>query len=420
MYDSRLPKQMQANNALKARRTSVNALLLALTMVSLTASQSHAQQRLTSAQQTQLNMQMKEEEEAKDIAERKRWMLSKEGLAYTTTFTGGANHPEFKSQYMQQLSDGGKIYFLTCRQDFAEALKFLDKSPKRETGSALYLRAKCLDGQHKRLDAINIYEKASKKIGKGFAPGFRFYLHFAAAQAAVGKDVEALKNLKAVTEKSADAARFSSTKAAVAQAVLKRVGYLQEKHGKYKEAFENYLSLFEDADSQFRLEEPIQVDASVKLRAGKWLKEHLTPPAGADTTNLSKYLITAAKAHLAQGDEKQAKALLERAVALREKQSEIPNKLVEGFSTPLAQARIVASSILCRLDIRDKDYKSACKHIRAAFDTDPAQDDKKMLQCISMADVSDLVTKKDRDLHSSTAEQLLDKGPIRIRYSNQK
>lgn len=396
----------------------MNALLLALTMVSLTASQSLAQQRLTSAQQTQLNIQLKEEV-AKDIAERKRWMQSKEGLAYAT-FMGGANHPEFKTQYMQQLSDGGKIYFLTCRQDFAEALKFLDKSPKRETGSALYLRAKCLDGQHKRLDAINIYEKASKKIGKGFAPGFRFYLHFAAAQAAVGKDVEALKNLKAVTEKSADAERFSSTKAAVAQSILKRVGYLQEKHGKYKEAFENYLSLFEDADSQFRLEEPIQVDASVKSRAGKWLKEHLAPPAGADTPNLSKYLITAAKAHLAQGDEKQAKALLERAVALREKPSEIPNELVEGFSTPLAQARIVASSILCRLDIRDKDNKSACKHIRAAFVTDPAQDDKKMLQCISMADASDLVTKKDRDLHSSTAEQLLDMGPIRIRYSNQK
>lgn len=419
MYDLCLPNKMQANKALKARRTTVNALLLALIMLSLPASQSLAQNRLSSVQQAQLNVQLKEEV-AKVIAEQKRWMLSKEGLAYAT-FTDDANHPELKNQYLQQLSDGGKIYFLTCRQDFAQALKLLDKSPKRETGSALYLRAKCLDGQHKRLDAITIYEKASKKIGKGFAPGFRFYLHFAAAQAAVGKDVEALKNLKIAAERSADAERFSSTKAAVAQAVLKRVGYLQEKHGKYKEAFENYLSLFEDADSQFRLEEPIQVDASVKSRAGKWLKEHLAPPTGADTLNLCKYLITAAKAHLAQGDAKQANALLERAVALREKPpSDIPNELVESFSTPLAQARVVASSILCRLDIRDKDYKTACKHIRAAFVTDPAQDDKKTLQCISMADVSDLVTKKDRDLHSSTAEQLLDRGPIRMRYSNRK
>lgn len=419
MYDLCLPNKMQANKALKARRTTVNALLLALIMLSLPASQSLAQNRLSSVQQAQLNVQLKEEV-AKVIAEQKRWMLSKEGLAYAT-FTDDANHPEFKNQYLQQLSDGGKIYFLTCRQDFAQALKLLDKSPKRETGSALYLRAKCLDGQHKRLDAITIYEKAIKKIGKGFAPGFRFYLHLAAAQAAVGKDVEALKNLKIAAERSADAERFSSTKAAVAQAVLKRVGYLQEKHGKYKEAFENYLSLFEDADSQFRLEEPIQVDASVKSRAGKWLKEHLAPPTGADTLNLCKYLITAAKAHLAQGDAKQANALLERAVALREKPpSDIPNELVESFSTPLAQARVVASSILCRLDIRDKDYKTACKHIRAAFVTDPAQDDKKTLQCISMADVSDLVTKKDRDLHSSTAEQLLDRGPIRMRYSNRK
>lgn len=419
MYDSRLPDQIQAHKALKVRSIAVNALLLTLTVLSLPASQSLAQQRLTSVQQAQLKAQMKEEV-AKVIAEQQRWMLSKEGLAYAT-FTGGANHPEFKTQYMQQLSDGGKIYFLTCRQDFAEALLLLDKSPKRETGGALYLRAKCLDGQHKRLDAITTYEKASKKIGKGFAPGFRFYLHFAAAQAAVGKDVEALKNLKAATEKSADAERYSSTKSAVAQAILKRIAYLQEKHGKYKEAFENYISLFEDADSQLHLEEPIQVDASVKSRAGKWLKEHLAAPVGADTLNLCKYMITAAKAHLAQGNEKQAKALLERAVGLREKTpSEIPSEPVESFSAPLAQARIVASSILCRLDIKDKDYKSACKHIRAAFVTDPAQDDKKMLQCISMADVSDLVTKKDRDLHSSTAERLLDMGPIRRRYSNQK
>lgn len=414
MNDPRSGKLTQARRISKYGLKTAYALILAATFGSL-SQDSLAQQRLTPAQQAQLNEQIKQEV-AKVIADQKRWIMSKEGLAYAS-FVGSVKHPELKTQYMQQLSEGGKIYFLTCRQDYAEALKLLDKFPKRETGSALYLRAKCLDGQRKRLDAIGVYDKAAKKIGKGFSPGFRFYLHYAAAQAAAGKDVEALKNLRSAAERAVDAEKYSSSKTAVAQAVMKRVGYLQEKRGKYKEAFDNYLAMFGEAQSQFHLDQPIEVDASVKSRAGKWLKEHPTPPVGADSLARCKYLTTAAKAHLALGDEKKAKETLEQAIAVREKSSnEIPSELTEDPFSVLSQARDVASSILIRLDIRDKDYKSACKHIRATFVTDPARDDQKMLQCISMADIPDLLTKKDRDLHSSIAEQRLDMGAVVLQY----
>jgi len=397
---------------------NVVAILLAVLFLNYSAEVA-AQPRLTPAQKAQLDEQVRQGV-AKAIAEQKKWMLSKEGLAYAT-FVDGPKHPEFKAQYMQQLSDGGRIYFLTCRQDFGEALKMLDKFGKRENGSALYLRAKCLDGQHKRLDAINVYEKASKKVGKDFNPSFRFYLHFAAAQAAAGKDIEALKNLKIAAEKSRFAESYSATKSAVAQSVLKRVGYLQEKRGKYKEAFENYLSMFGEAQSQFHLDQPIEADAGVKSRAGKWLKEHPIPPANADQLTLCKYLTTAAKAHLALGDERKAKETLERAIAVREKTSkEIPLELAEDSFSALSQARDLASSILIRLDIRDKDYKAACKHIRATFVTDPARDDQRVLQSVSMSDVFDLVTKKDRDLHSSVAEKRLDMGPVFLQFVKSK
>lgn len=401
---------ISSNSALK--------LILVASIVSI-STQAIAQQRLTPAQQEQLNQQVKQEL-TKTIAEQKKWIVSKEGLAYAT-FAAGAKHPEYKLQYLQQLSDGGKIYFLTCRQDFAEALRLLDKFPKRETGSALYLRAKCLDGQHKRLDAIKIYQKAEKKIGKDFNPGFRFYLHYAAAQAAAGKDLEAMKNLKIAAEKSRFAESYSSTKLAAAQSVIKRVAYLQEKRGKYREAFDNYLSLFGEAQSQFHLDQPIEIDSSVKSRAEKWLKEHLSPPAGADSLARCKYLTTAAKAHLALADGSKARAMLEQAMAVREKlSSDIPSELAEDPFSALSQARDIASSILIRLDIKDKDYKSACRHIRATFVTDPARDDQSLLQSVSMADVSDIVTKRDRELHSTIGEQRLDMGAIVLNFAKQK
>lgn len=418
MNEFRSAKNCQKRKVLPSS-CDVAAILSLTAAIFFISAESSAQQRLTPAQQAQLNEQIKQEV-AKVIAEQKKWIISKEGLAYTT-FAGGAKHPEYKLQYLQQLSDGGKIYFLTCRKDFTEALKLLEKFPKRESGSALYLRAKCLDGQHKRLDAIKVYEKAGKKIGTDFNPGFRFYLHYAAAQAAAGKDVEAMKNLKTAAEKSRFAESFSSTKSAVAQSVIKRVGYLQEKRGKYKEAFDNYLSTFGDAQLQFQLDQPIEIDASVKSRAGKWLKEHPLAPSGADALSLCKYLTTAAKAHLALGDEIKAKTTLERAIAVREKLSnEIPCELIEHPSSALSQARDIASSLLIRLDFKDKDYKSACKHIRASFVTDPARDDQKLLQTISMADVSDIVTKKDREQHSTVGEQRLDMGELVMQYAKPK
>ncbi len=49
-----------------------------------------------------------------------------------------------RGEYMQLLSPGGRVYFLACRHDFAEALAELKKFPKNDTGSALYVKGFCL------------------------------------------------------------------------------------------------------------------------------------------------------------------------------------------------------------------------------------------------------------------------------------
>ncbi|MCC7527770.1 MAG: hypothetical protein IT342_04570 [Candidatus Melainabacteria bacterium] len=361
-----------------------------------------------------------QEEVNQKIQMLEKWAKSEEGLAYSI-FIGKAQNTDFKYKYMQKLSPGGKIYFLTCRQDYNEALKLLDKLPKRDTGSGLYLRAKCLDGQHKRLDAIAIYAKAKAKLAKEFNPGFRFYLHTAAAQAAAGQDVEALKSLKIAVQKSDDADKYASSKTSVARSVLSRLSYLQEKKGKHKEAFENYLNMFGEAKSQFHLDEPIEVDSNIKSRAVKWLTEHPRPPSEKDPLALCKYLTTAAKARLALGDVSKAKDILTKAIELREPAvNDTPRELTDDPFSPLAKARDIASSLLIRLDIKDKDYKAACKHIRATFVTDPARDDQKLLTCISMRDVGEVVTQHDRDLHSPIGEERLDMGVPYLRYVGSK
>lgn len=395
-------------------------MLLSVAVAIVFASpQIYAQDRLTPAQRAELTKKLQEEVNQK-IRMLDKWTRSEEGLAYTTV-VGTAQNTAFKNKYMQKLSPGGKIYFLTCRQDYSEALKLLDKFPKRDTGGCLYLRAKCLDGQHKRLDAIAIYAKAKAKIGKEFNPGFRFYLHTAAAQAAAGQDVEALKNLKIAVQKSDDADKYASNKTNVARSVLSRLSYLQEKRGKYQAAFENYLNMFGEAKSQFHLDEPIEVDSNIKSRAEKWLTEHPTIPSEKDPLALCKYLTTAAKARLALGDVSKAKETLERAIELREPAiSDTPRELTDDPFSPLGKARDIASSLLIRLDIKDKDYKAACKHIRATFVTDPARDDQKLLTCISMRDVAEVVTQRDRDLHSPIGEERLDMGVPYLRYIGSK
>lgn len=405
---------LPACHAKSARRRSLVvvrcAVLLWLSIpIVFTSPQVNAQERLTPAQRAELTKKIQEELNHK-IQLLDKWTKSEEGLAYATVI-GNAQFTNFKNKYMQKLSPGGKIYFLACRKDYNEALKLLDKFAKRDTGSGLYLRAKCLDGQGKRLDAIANYSKAKAKIGKDFNPGFRFYLHYSAAQAAAGQDVEALKNLKIAIQKSDDAEKYASTKSYVARSVYSRVSYLQEKKGKYKEAFENYLNMFGEAKTQFHLDEPIEVDGNVKSRAGKWLTEHPTPPSSKDLLALCKYLTTAAKAHLAMGDENKAKDTLAKAIELRDPAiGEMPRELTDNPFSPLAKARDIASSLLIRLDIKAQDYKSACKHIRATFVTDPAKDDQKLLTCVSMRDVSEIVTQSDRDLHSTAGEERLDLG----------
>lgn len=339
-----------------------------------------------------------------------KWEKTEEGLAYSVS---GNKNTAAKTNFMAKLSPGGKIYFLTCRQDYSEALKLLDAFAKRDTGSGLYVRAKCLDGMHRRLEAISAYTKARAKISKNFNPGSRFNLHFSAAQAAAGQDIEAIKNLKIAIDKSPTSDQFSTSRSAVVSSALKRLFYLEEKKGKYQSAFEHYLSLNGTDKSQFTLNEPITADGAIKAKAMRWLKEHSVPPKANDPLARCKYFTTAAKAHLASGNIAMAKDCLVAALELREPSvANLPAELTAEPTSPFRQAKEAAGNLLITLDLKDKDYKSACKHIRATFVTDPAREDQMMLVCLSMKDVAELVTPRDRALHSTVAEERLDFGTL--------
>jgi len=343
-----------------------------------------------------------------------QWAKTEEGLAYTNEGTKG-NSPA-KSRYLAKLSQGGKIYFLTCRQDYGEALKLLDVFAKRDTGSGMYLRAKCLDGMHKRLEAISAFAKAKAKIGKDFSPGSRFYLHFSAAQAAAGQDLEAIRNLKLAIEKSDTAEQYSSSRSEIVTSALKRLYYLEEKKGKYQSAFDHYLSLRGTDRSQFTLDAPITANGAIKVKAEKWLKENATSPKTNDPLVQCKYFTTAAKAYLAMANTSKAKDCLAAAVGLKEPgMSNLPAELTDDPLSPFRQAHEAASNLLITLDLKDNDYKSACKHIRSTFVTDPAREDQNNLTCLSMKDISSLVTERDKALHSSTAEERLDFGPLQTK-----
>ena len=86
-----------------------------------------------------------------------------------------------KQQYMQNLSPGGRIFFLTNRKDFAEALVELGKFSKKNTGSALYVKAVCLDGLKKHAEAVKCFAEAESKIDLVFNPGPKFFLQYATA-----------------------------------------------------------------------------------------------------------------------------------------------------------------------------------------------------------------------------------------------
>lgn len=332
----------------------------------------------------------------------KSWRKTEEAIAYL----GGAG--QLRERFKNKLSPGGKIYFLACSGNFAEALKLLDKLPQRDTGSGLYLRAVCLDGMQKHLDAVASFSKAKAKVGKTFNPGFRFYLHNSTAQIAIGQRAEAAKNLKEVAEKSSDALKYSSTKFLVANSVVKRLYYLMELDGKFKEAFDGYLDLYGNAKNQMQIEEPQAIDDSIKARAAKWLREHPTTPPG-DKVQVCKYLTTKAKAQLAVKETEKAKSTLLEAVKLRiPTNADMTFEFLNGQYSALTKAREVAGSILLSLDVKINDYKAACKHCRAMFLTDPANEMKESLTCVSMKDIAEVLTPNDAKLHSEQTERQLD------------
>ncbi len=322
------------------------------------------------------------------------------------------------------LSPGGRAYFLANRRDFAKALSELERLPKGETGSSLYVKAFCLDGLGKHGEAVKAYSQAKSKIDLVFNPGAKFFFHYAAALMAVGRSAECLEILNLASVKCSDAGVYLRRPKVMSDTVARRKLAVAEKSGKYKEAIDGYLKLLFAKSAQFRLREPMKADAETQTRATLWLKNHALPPSQSKKEESAMFLLDAGKAYLALGKTESARQCLEKAAAIEPLvRYRIPTETARCESgTPLGKLREQAKLSLARLYYGQKDFPKCCVQLRTMFLVDPLVDSTFWLCSISMRDVPQLVQQKDVDLHSMTVEHLLDErllevyGPSRTEY----
>lgn len=134
-----------------------------------------------------------------------------------------------KSDYMRKLSPGGRVFFLANRKDFAEALVELEKLPKKDTGSALYAKAVCLDGLKRYSEAVQCFADAQSKIDLIFQPGPKFYIHYATALFHARQYAKAMKYLDiAESMGKQSAAKGNKEPMPVTDTVFRRKAILRE------------------------------------------------------------------------------------------------------------------------------------------------------------------------------------------------
>ncbi len=340
-----------------------------------------------------------------------------EESAYGRPTKGGSENPA-KAQYLKKLSPGGRIYFLANRYDFEDALKALETFPKRDTGSALYVKAFCLAGLGKSSEALKSFKESEAKVATFFTPSARFYLHYATTLFVEKKYDDALKYLSIAEGKSNPSGSkvLNSDYKSMQYTIRKRKAVLKEMRGQYREAFDDYLSFHPSNKKRFHLGEPIEADSKTAAKAKKWLTENPSAPS-TDPTLEVKFYLTRAKAYLAAGQTTSAIESLNKAVGIKRTTIDINSLL---FRDKFVAAKDEASILLVRLYYLQKNFKDACKNLRATFYDDPVDEFSRHFVTLSMKDVAQIVHQSDVDCHSVELESSLDTSAMPRRYSTAK
>ncbi|MBA3857654.1 MAG: hypothetical protein C0507_12165 [Cyanobacteria bacterium PR.3.49] len=335
--------------------------------------------------------------------------VSEEQMAYTK-FVGITPKTDYTKRYLDRLSPGGRAYFFANKHEFALALQELDKLPDKTSGSVLYTKAFCLAGLGKDAEAAKVFEQAKAKIGKDFNPGFRFYLQLSTNAFETGNLKQYAIDTALTRKKVQEVNEDQRDKSVVLTMLDKRDVASIEKSGDYKLAFDKYVVMFNKRSDQLHLNDPIEADAATKTKAAAWLKKNTQPPEKATPEVEAKFYLTQGKAFLATGDKAAAKKSFEKVLALK-----APNELglptrgsSDEIGSSFGKVKDQAKVILVRLYNNEKNYQQACIVLRQLFIYDPFTELDYWYNMIPMADVPELVTKKDKDLHDVKVEKFLD------------
>lgn len=344
--------------------------------------------------------------------------LTLEEAAYYRTVGGSAKPSKrnWKAQYLKQLSPGGRAYFLACRRDYREALQELEKVPRRNTGSYFYVKAFCLEGLGRHAEAVKNYEAARAKIGEVFHPGFRFYLQCATANMKVGNEGRSLADLDAAGPISEEYAQVHAYPRYVREEISKRKVAVIEYKGRYKEAAEKYMKLFNAISDQFHLNEPLTGDAASKAQASAWLEKLVEPSSFKSETEQCIFFLRKGKANLSLGNIAQAKTYLAKAAQCQSHNRELisPERFKYEDMTVLSRVKDQAKSLLVRIYYKEKDYRKCCEYLRCLFRNEVMDSLETTYNTIAMHDIPELVVQKDIDQHIPSLELKLDKADLLI------
>lgn len=317
------------------------------------------------------------------------------------------NFKDAKLNYLRRLSPGGRILFLANRKDFREALSELNRFDRQDTGSALYVKAMCLDGLKKHAEAVQCFAAARAKIDLVFHPGPKFYLQYATALMHAQDFSAALKNLDAAEQRSEQGAnKGTRSEYEISGSVRKRKAAIYEMQGRYKEALSEYVFLCGNNASHFKLNSPMKTAPLGIEHVTKWLKENRTVPTQSVLLQ-SEYFMMKGKAHMQLGQADEAKAWLKKALSIFENEKVI-NSLQPRFRRRISQHEYATRCMLVRVDYELGNFQDCCRTMRSIAGKGLTNEFDNYFTTISMADVPQLVWQKDVELHSVDLEQELD------------
>lgn len=360
--------------------------------------------------------------------------MSDAETASTAIFLVGRS-PRFeaiRAQYMKLLSPGGKALFLANRRDYAEAINQLRLCPKRESQSADYIRAYCLEWLGRHGEALAAYKRAESRIDMLFNPSAMFYLHFAVPYFEIGDYQNCNKYLELALKKVRDENSGRTQKIASVLFIYQRLKpVMLERSGRFREAIAGYADLF--GSERYHLEKPYVASANSQAHAKEWLAGNKVPPSG-DKGSVYEFYIKSGEFNFVIGDDAAAEAALLKAVSLEKPPLCICDKRFGNQKIPLdwlgrgvsiAPAAVVSAGrdvparwkdrltdVLTNVYVRRKKYAEACKTIRRRLVIEPWNVFQIFGHVIRMRDVSQVVTQQDVDVHSQELEMRLESSPL--------